>query len=220
MMNSFCNSVIYCYKDITNKALPRFSITLWIKSKVLSLVSRILWKQLLSLSLSASLSPVQRFQSCPLLTWCRLPGAKLQLRHFLPPHSPMSGTTLTLCAPKLPTICVQRKQGFCLLFAVTISDAHLAVFGRKGKRERGEKKGEKKRNRERKGKLKLGCYLPKSLWGQLPSWLALCHLTPSTNCHAKLPSQPCLPRAASADSPVTGLQLFAELEWQLSHHGS
>lgn len=49
---------------------------------------------------------------------------------------------------------------------------------------------------------------------------SLSHLTPSTVCHAKPPSQRCLPRVVGADSPVTGLQLFAELEWQPSHLSS
>ena len=49
---------------------------------------------------------------------------------------------------------------------------------------------------------------------------SLGHLTASMECHAKPFSQRCLPRAVGADSPVTGLQLFAELEWQLSHPSS
>lgn len=98
------------------------------------------------------------------------------------------------------------------------------LIGRWGEREGGKERGNKERKGKKGGKRKLRqggeCHLPKSPSGQLPSWSALCHLTPSTERHAKPPSQPCLPRAAGADSPVTGLQLFAELEWQLSHHSS
>lgn len=76
---------------------------------------------------------------------------------------------------------------------------------------------------ERKGKLRSGWKMSLAQITPRASAQLACslgHLTASVECHAKPFSQCCLPRAVSADSPVTGLQLFAELEWQLSHPSS
>lgn len=101
---------------------------------------------------------------------------------------------------------------------------YLVLIEREGGRTGGEKEVKRKeRKRERKAKRREGWKMSLAqiilrAATQLASSFG--HLTPSTECHAKLLSQPCLPRVVRADSPVTRLQLFAELEQQPNHPSS
>lgn len=96
------------------------------------------------------------------------------------------------------------------------------VGGQEEKSKEQKKRREEKR-KKRKGKLRSRWKMSLAqitLRASAQLACSLGHLTASMECHAKPFSQRCLPRAVGADSPVTGLQLFAELEWQLSHPSS
>nr|KAF6314759.1 hypothetical protein mMyoMyo1_008562 [Myotis myotis] len=134
-----------------------FSVTLWIKSKYLSLAFRPLGEQQLSPSLLlplGSCSPAQR--SCPCSparpvtpTKCQTSAQAPSSTPF-PPHQAQCSLP-PLCPQAANNLCVEKMRVPGLLFFVTISGAYLALLGREGGRAGGEKekKGKKGRERER-----------------------------------------------------------------------
>lgn len=146
-MNSFYNVIIYHYKDILNES--RSVLLCCPLSKVLSLTSRLLWKQLFSLFPPVSLRPLQPCPRVLSLSPCYLvtPNkhqASAQASSNIPPTSDMMLPPCSVPPSYQPSMC--RESEVTWPFA-SIPVAYLALIEREGGRTGGEKEGKGKERR-------------------------------------------------------------------------